>query len=70
MNQEPLQQLTYTLTATFVTPDGIHAMSQPLKVGRSQQALIYALPSGKTLYLDGGLDWFTEVKLVRTACSA
>lgn len=66
VNQEPLQQLTYTLTATFVTPDGIHAMSQPLKVGRSQQALIYALPSGKTLYLDGGLDWFTEVKLVRT----
>ncbi len=66
VNQEPLQQLTYTLTATFVTPDGIHGVSQPVKVGRSKQALVYALPSGKTLYLDGGLDWFAEVKMVRT----
>ena len=66
VNQEPLQQLTYTLTATFVTPDGIHGVSQPVKVGRSKQALVYALPSGKTLYLDGDLDWFAEVKMVRT----
>ena len=35
-------------------------------MGRSKQALVYALPSGKTLYLDGGLDWFVEVKMVRT----
>ena len=64
--RKTLQQLTYTLTATFVTPDGIHGVSQPVKVGRSKQALVYALPSGKTLYLDGGLDWFAEVKMVRT----
>ena len=66
VNEEPLQQLTYTLTATFVTPEGIHAVSQPVKVGRSKQSLVYALPSGKTLYLDGGLDWFAEIKMVRT----
>lgn len=66
VNQEPLQQLTYTLTATFVTPEGIQAVSQPAKVGRSKQALVYALPSSKTLYLDGGIEWFTEVKMVRT----
>lgn len=72
INQEPLQQNTYTLTATFTTAEGISSVSRSVKVGRSKQVLIYALPSGKTIYLDGGLSWFAEVKLLRTGmlCTA
>ena len=65
MYEEPLARETYTLTATFAIPDGIFTARQSIKVGASRQAVLFALSSGRTLYQRGGLDWFTEVKLIR-----
>ena len=72
MYEEPLERETYTLTATFAIPDGIFTARQSIKVGASRQAVLFALSSGRTLYQRGGLDWFTEVKMIRqgTLCTA
>lgn len=65
-NEEQLQAGSYTLNATFAMAEGIVSVHQPIRVGKSRQAVLFALSSGKTLYLDGGLPWYTEVRLVRT----
>ncbi len=66
-NQEKLATGAYTLCASLNSPEGERAeTSLSIHAGRCQQALLYALPSSETLYLeDGGSAWFAELRLVR-----
>lgn len=64
-NEERLQTGTYTLRATLKTENGEFATEQSVKVVKAAQALLFALRSSETLYLDSS-DWFCEVKPVRT----
>lgn len=56
----------YTLEAEFADMDGtITTTSAKVKAARCKQAMLLALPSSDTLYLDDEEAWFIELQLVR-----
>ena len=55
---------TYVLEAELACPDGAAYTVSAQAEGRSRQALLYALPSSDTLYLDGER-WFAEAGAVK-----
>lgn len=64
-NQERLQTGKYTLSAILESEDGDTAeASVTVNAARCKQALLFALPSSETLYLEDD-GWFAEVRLVR-----
>ena len=64
-NEERLPSGSYTLHALLVTARGNQEMQINVTVGKAKQALLFALRSSDTLYLDTD-DWFCEAKPVRT----
>ncbi len=64
-NEERLPSGSYTLHALLVTARGNQETQINVTVGKAKQALLFALRSSDTLYLDTD-DWFCEAKPVRT----
>lgn len=65
-NQERLASGSYTLTAEIETVSGKSlSTAAEITAGRCGQAVLFALPSSDTLYLEGNEKWFAEVKLIR-----
>ena len=65
-NEERLITGNYTLHGCATAEDGRTAEAEiTVTVGRCRQALLYALPSADTLYLDDDEAWFAEGCLVR-----
>lgn len=61
-NRERLFAGPYRLEAALFTQDGqVYNTSARFDVSGTTPALVYALPSSRTLYLDGSERWFTEV---------
>ncbi len=56
----------YLLTATFVYDGGSAAFTREISVSRCMNAVIFALPSADTLYLEEKDGWFAEVCVVRS----
>lgn len=66
-NQERLATGQYTLTAEIAADSGeTLSATAAITAGRCGQAVLFALPSSDTLYLEGDESWFYEVKLVRS----
>lgn len=61
---ERLPEGAYTLQAALTATDGrAYDAALPITLQRCRQALLFALPSGETLYRGG--EWYVEFKLVR-----
>lgn len=69
-NDERIPNGNYTFTATLKGDDGDVTQEQSITFTRCKNALLFALPSDDTLYLDDEDGWFTEVCLIRegTVC--
>lgn len=65
-NDERIPEGEYRLTATLVYDGGEALFEDKITFVRSKNALIFALPSSDTLYLDDTDSWFAEVCLVRS----
>lgn len=66
-NEEKMPQKEYTLYASLTGLSGkIWTDSTTTRVGPSQQAILFALPSDPKVYLEDPTDWFMEFKLILT----
>ena len=63
-NQERLEDGEYRFHAELETAEGVVAACDvPFSLKKCRQALVFALPSGSTIYTDS--QWRTEIKLIR-----
>ena len=65
-NQERITDGAHLLTARLTCADGTEVVTETaVTMKKCANALLFALPSDTTLYLEGTEDWFCEVRCVR-----
>ena len=66
-NEERLARKTFQIQCTMTGVSGtVYETMTEVRVAAAQQAILFALPSDETVYLEETSDWFLEFKLLYT----